>query len=141
MSVIEGARQVGGLGLGMPKPARALYDFAVDGGAVSTITLRGDRIPAGAAIVDALLNVDTALTGGTVTDTLALGSEGAADIAAASARNAAPWSAAGAKRVTLTGGTAPVKTTVIRALTFTIAATVLTAGKFTLIVWYVELAP
>lgn len=141
MGVIEGVRQVGGLGLGEPKPARALYDFAVDGGAVSAITLRGDRIPSGAIIVDSLINVDTALTGGTVTDTLQIGSEGAADIAAAAARNGAPWATTGAKRLTLTATAAPVKTTAIRALTFTINVTALTAGKFTLVVWYVELAP
>jgi hypothetical protein len=141
MAVIEGTRQVGGLGLGVPKSARALYDFAVDGGAVSAIALRGDRVPAGAIITDALLNVDTALTGGTVTDTLSLGSEAATDLATAAARNAAPWATTGAKRVTLTGGTAPVKTTVVRPITFTINATALTAGKFTIVVWYVELAP
>lgn len=141
MPVIEGAMQIGGLGLGVPKPARASYDFAVDGGAVGAITLRGDRLPSGAIVVDALLSVDTALTGGTVTDTLQLGSEAATDIAAAAARNGAPWSTTGAKRVTLTATAAPVKTTAARALTFTINATVLTAGKFTLVVWYVELAP
>ena len=140
MSVIEGVRKVGGMGLGMEKPAVALYDFAVDGGAVSTINLRGDRIPSGAIIVDSLINVDTALTGGTVTDTIQLGSEGAADIQAAAARNAAPWATTGAKRLTATATAAPIKTTAIRALTLTINATGITAGKFTLIVWYLELA-
>jgi hypothetical protein len=139
MAVIEGARAVGGLGLGIPKPAKAFYDFAVDGGAVSTISLRGDRIPSGAIIVDALLKVETVLAGGTVTDTLSAGSEAATDIAAAAARNGAPWSTTGVRRVTLTATAAPVVTTAIRPLTFTINATALTAGKFTLIVWYVEL--
>jgi hypothetical protein len=141
MPVIEGARKVGGIGLGLPKPAVALYDFAVDGGAVSTINLRGDKIPSGAIIVDALINVDTALTGGTATDTVQLGSEAATDIQAAAARNGAPWATTGAKRLTLTATAAPVKTTALRSLTLTINATVITAGKFTLVVWYLELAP
>ncbi|MCI0687570.1 MAG: hypothetical protein L0Y54_10090 [Sporichthyaceae bacterium] len=141
MPVITGTNKLtaAGLSLGQPKPAVGLYDFATDGGAVSTITLRGDQVPSGAIITDALLHVETALTGGTATDTLQLGSEGAADIQAAAARNAAPWSTTGAKRVTLTATAAPVKTTAARSLTFGINATALTAGKFTLAVWYVEL--
>lgn len=142
MAVIPGARKISasGPGLGGAKPAVGLYDFAVDGGAVGTISLRGDTIPAGAIIVDALLNVETALTGGTVTDTLSLGSEAATDLQAAAARNAAPWSTAGAKRVTLTATAAPVKTTAQRNITFTINTSALTAGKFTAVVWYVEVA-
>lgn len=141
MPIIEGTRKAGGrLGLGDEKLAVAEYDFAVDGGAVSSINLRGDKIPSGAIIVDALINVDTALTGGTATDTLSLGSEAAADLQAAAARNAAPWSTAGAKRVTLTATSAPVKTTAERSVAFAINGTALTAGKFRALVTYVELA-
>lgn len=140
MPIIEGTRQAGGLGLGSPKPAYAVYDFATDGGAVSAITLRGDSIPSGAVIVDGILRVTTALTGGTVTDTLSLGSEGATDLQSAAARNAAPWATTGAKRVTLTATTAPVLTTANRSLTFTVNGTALTAGAFKLVVWYVELS-
>lgn len=140
MPVIEGVYAVGTAGLGHPKPARALYDFAVDGGTFGgAITLRGDQIPSGAIIVDALLHVDTALSGGTATDTIQLGSEAANDIQSAAARNGAPWSTTGAKRVTLTATAAPVKTTAKRALTLTVNASSITAGKFTLVVWYVEL--
>lgn len=140
MPIIERSRVAGGQGLGSPKPAYAEYDFAVDGGAVSAITLRGDSIPSGAVITDTLLRVTTALTGGTVTDTLSLGSEGATDLQSAAARNAAPWATTGAKRGTLTATTAPVLTTANRALTFTINGTALTAGAFKAVVWYVELA-
>lgn len=139
MGVIEGARAVGTFSLGLPKPARAVYDFAVDGGGTAAITLRGDRVPSGAIIVDALLNVETALSGGTATDTIQLGSEAANDIQAAAARNGAPWSTTGAKRLSLTATAAPVKTTAQRALTLTVNTSAVTAGKFTLIVWYVEL--
>lgn len=140
MPIIEGTYKAGGQGLGSPKPAYAVYDFAVDGGAVGAITLRGDSVPSGAVIVDSLLRVTTALTGGTVTDTLSLGSEGATDIQSAAARNAAPWATAGAKRGTLTATAAPVLTTANRSLTFTVNGTDLTAGAFKLVVWYVELA-
>jgi hypothetical protein len=140
--IIEGAGKLGPaeLGYGIRKPAVGLYDFAVDGGAVSTIQLRGDKIPSGAIIVDALLHVDTVPTGGTATDTLSLGSEAVADLQTAAARNAAPWSTAGAKRLTLDADAAPVKTTAQRSIQFAINATVLTAGKFSITVWYVELA-
>lgn len=127
--------------LGTAKPAVSLYDFAVDGGATTAITLRGDTVPSGAIIVDALLQVDTALTGGTVTDTVQLNIEGTADLAAAAARNAAPWSTTGAKRLTITATATPVTTTAARTSTLKINATALTAGKFRLVVWYLELAP
>jgi hypothetical protein len=141
MPIIEGTGRVGaGLGLGRQRRAVGLYDFAVDGGAVGALTLRGDvAIPSGAIITDALLYVETALAGGTVTDTVSLGSEAAADIQAAAARNTAPWSTTGAKRVTLTATAAPVRTTAARNLSMTINGTALTAGKFTLVVSYVEL--
>jgi hypothetical protein len=140
MPIIEGTRKPGGQGLGSPKSAYAVYDFATDGGAVGAITLRGDSVPSGAVIVDALLHVTTPLTGGTVTDTLSLGAETATGVQSAAARNAAPWSTAGAKRATLTATAAPVLTTANRTLTFTINGTDLTAGAFKLVVWYVEMA-
>lgn len=140
MAVIEGTRVAGGQGLGSPKPAFAEYDFDVDGGAVDTINLRGDSVPSGAIVVDALLQVDTALTGGTGTDTLSLGSEAATDLQSAAARSGAPWSTTGAKRLTLDATATPVSTTADRALTFTINGTALTAGVFRLVAWYVELA-
>lgn len=140
MPIIEGTRRIGdGLSIGQPKAAVGKYDFTVDGGGVGTINLRGDTIPTGAIVVDALFNVDTALTGGTGTDTVTLGSESAADIATA-LRSAAPWSTAGAKRATLTATSAPVKTTAKRNLALAINGTALTAGKFTVVVWYLELA-
>lgn len=125
--------------LGLPKPAVGLYDFAVDGGVVGDITLRGDSIPNGAIIVDALLHVDTALTSGGAA-TVAIKTQGAADINAADAISGAPWSSTGAKRADFVATTAPIKTTAVRPIIATVATADLTAGKFTVAVWYVELA-
>ncbi len=140
MPVIEGTYRVGGGYVGgRLRPAVGLYDFAVDGGAAGAITLRGDgRIPSGAVVTDALLRVTAALAGGTVTDTVQIGAEAAADIQAATARNAAPWTTMGAKRVTLTATSAPVTTTAARDLTLTINGSALTAGALMVVVWYVE---
>jgi hypothetical protein len=126
--------------LGFPKSAVYAYDFAVDGGATTAIPLRGTEIPSGAIIVDALMDVETALTGGTVTDTVQLNSEAAADLQAAAARNAAPWSTTGPKRLTVDADTAPVKTTAARTVNLKINGTAVTAGKFKLVVWYVQFA-
>lgn len=141
MSVIEGTNKVaaGGIYMGRVKVARADYDFAVDGGAVGDITLRGDTIPSGAIIVDALLHVDTALTSGGAA-TVAIKTEGAADINNADAISGAPWSTTGAKRGDFTATTAPIKTTAVRNIVATVGTAALTAGKFTAIVWYVELS-
>lgn len=126
--------------LGLPKSAVYAYDFAVDGGGTTAIPLRGDAIPSGAIITDALIDVETALTGGTATDTVQLNAEGTADLQAAAARNAAPWSTTGPKRLTVDADTAPVKTTAARTIALKINATAVTAGKFKLVVWYVQFA-
>lgn len=139
MPVIEGAKKVRAGGpMGDVKVARGLYDFATDGGAVSDITLRGDSIPSGAIIVDALIHVDTALTSGGAA-TVAIKTEGAADINAADAIGGAPWSSTGAKRGDFTATTAPIKTTAARSIVATVGTAALTAGKFSVLVFYVEL--
>lgn len=140
MAIIEGTERIGGgLYMGEPKVARANYDFAVDGGAVGNITLRGDSIPSGAIITDALLSVDTALTSGGAA-TVSINTESAADINAAAAISGAPWSTTGPKRAGLTATTAPVKTTAARSIVATVGTAALTAGKFSVLVFYVELA-
>jgi hypothetical protein len=140
MPIIEGTGKVGaGRALGRIRRAVALYDFDIDGGTVGDIPLRGDStIPAGAILVDSLIHVDTAVTSGGAA-TLAIKAESAADINAADVVSGAPWSTVGAKRGDLTATSAPVKTTVARTLTATVAVAALTAGKFTVIVEYVEL--
>lgn len=139
MSLIPAARQLkGGDAMGQKKYAVGYYSFALDGGAISTITLRGDTIPSGALIVDALLHVDTVLTSGDAA-TVSVGSEAAADINAAVAYSGVPWSAAGVKRATFVATTAPIKTTAARSISIAIAVAALTAGKFSVVVEYVEL--
>lgn len=136
MAIIEGTHKLGtGLYTGRAKPAVARYDFAVDGGATGAVTLRGDTIPSGAIIVDALLDIETACA--SATGTMAIGTEGAADILSATGQAGLT---AGAKRATLTATSTPVKTTARRNITLTIATAAFTAGKFTAVVWFVEIA-
>ncbi|TCO47305.1 hypothetical protein [Actinocrispum wychmicini] len=138
MPIIENTgRVLGGLGLGRIKPVTAVYDFAVDGGAVGDIVLRGDSVPAGAMVVDALLHVDTALA--SATGTAALRVETAGDLQPATAATAAPWTSTGPKRAGLTATSPPVKTTARRPVVLTIGTAALTAGRVTVVVWIVEL--
>lgn len=114
------------------------YDFAVDGGAVGTIVLRGTHVPLGSTLIDSLLDVIVPLTGGTVTDTVSLGYDSAVDVQAAAARNAAPWSTTGVRRATLNAVATPVRNPAQRRARLTINGTGLTAGRLRLLVWYVE---
>lgn len=139
MAIIEGTNKVGGLGAGEVKIARGLYDFDEEGGATGDITLRGDSIPPGAIITDALIQVDTALTSGGAA-TVAIKVESAADINSADAISGAPWSTTGAKRADFTATSAPITTTAARDIVATVATAALTAGAFTVLVSYVELA-
>lgn len=125
------------------KEATGEYDFAVDGGAVSTITLRGtpgysvgNTIPIGSVIVGGYVEVDTALDSGGLA-TVAVNSQGAGDLVAAAAFDGAPWSTTGRKDLVpdFTGSTG-VKTTAERSLAITIAAAALTAGAFRVVVYY-----
>lgn len=136
MPIIEAGPLSPGTGLGRTRRAIGLYDFAVDGGAIGDITLRGDTIPSSAVITDALIDVTTVLTSAGAA-TVAIKAEGAADINAADAISGAPWSTAGAKRADLTATTAPVKTTAARSLVATVGTAALTAGKFTVAVEFV----
>lgn len=139
---MPGTHKIGAGGYqGRTKVARGFYDFAVDGGAVGTITLRGDTLPAGAIAVDSLIDVDTVVTSGGAA-TVAIGFEAATNIRAAATLSTAPaLDATGPKRsAVLTATAAPVETTQARAITATVATAALTAGKFSVLVWYVELA-
>lgn len=126
---------------GRIKWARGLYDFAVDGGLVSAIALRGDQIPSGAYLLDSFFQVDTLVTGGG-SATVSLGVESAADLRAAATLATAPaLSTTGPKRSLVRMGTAdPIVTTAVRSITATVAVAALTAGKFQVLVAYVELA-
>jgi hypothetical protein len=114
------------------------YDFAIDGGAVGNITLRGGRVPGGSIVTDVFTQLVTPLAGGTGTDTVSLTLESAGDVQAAVARNGAPWTGAGSKRHSFTSTTAPIVTTTERGVVMNISASVLTAGKFNTFIRYTE---
>jgi hypothetical protein len=142
MGQIQGARQLkAGDYMGQRKVAVALYDFATDGGAVSTITLRGDSIPSGAYIVDAYAIVETAFTSsGSATVAVTTG-ESAADLNSADAYSGAPWSTATIRRLdALVGADKGIKTTAARTAQLVIGTAALTAGKAKIVVEYFEMA-
>lgn len=129
MAVIEGTDRL--------KMAVGEYDFAVDGGAISTITLRGGGslgggFPSGAVIIHGYIEVDTILAGGAGA-TVAIGSEATGDIQAAAVFTGAPWSTTGRKVIAFSGAKT---TTGTRALTATIAVGTLTGGKFRVVMFY-----
>jgi hypothetical protein len=133
MAVIEGTQAL--------KTYSGEYDFAVDGGAISTITLRASQgshgpIPNGAIIEGGFIEVDTLLTSGGAA-TVAVQVESAGDLQAAAAVSGAPWSSTGRKAVVpvFTAATF-VKTTASRSPALVIAAATVTAGKFRVVLHY-----
>lgn len=123
------------------KVARGIYDFAVDGGAVSTIALMGSTaIPSGATIVGGFIDVHTQLTSGG-SATIACQVNAANDILTAVA--VASWTT-GVKNIlpapttgALTASTA-VRTTAARDISIVIATAALTAGRFSVVLYYID---
>jgi len=125
------------------KVAVGEYDFAVDGGLVSTIALRGggaigSTIPTGSIIVSGYVDILTTCTSGGAA-TIAAQAEAANDILSAVA--VASWTA-GVKNIlpaptsgALTASTG-VKTTAARQISIVIGAFALTAGKFRIVLVY-----
>jgi hypothetical protein len=118
---------------------RGKYDFAVDGGAISTIAITaGTPIANGSVIVGGYVDVITALVGATAT--IACQVEAANDILTAVAvaswttgrKNILPAFTSGA----LTAGT-QVKLTADRNISIVIATAALTAGVFNVILYVV----
>ena len=127
-------------GRGFLRHARGEYDFAVDGGAIGTITLRsdptdplGNDIPPNAIILGGLVEVDTAAL--SATGTMAVQAEAAGDILAATAQ--AGLTVGRKSVIPAFTGAGSVKTTVRRQLQLVIATAAFTAGKLRVIVWYV----
>lgn len=120
-----------------PKVYVGEYDFALDGGAVSTIVLRNvegsaSPIPTGSVIQAGHVEVLTAVL--SATGTVALTVESAADILAATGQAGLT---VGVKSVIPAGtGATAVKTTAERSPSMVIATAALTAGKFRLRLWY-----
>lgn len=125
MGIIEGTTEL--------KTVQADYDFAVDGGAVSTITLRGDNtIPTGSVITGGYVDIETACL--SATGTIAVQVESAADMLAASLQAALTT---GRKSVIPVGtGATSVKTTAERNIKIVVATAAFTAGKFRVVLFY-----
>ena len=111
------------------------YDFSRHGGAVGSITVPGDPIPAGAIIHNGVMHVTTALTS-TGSATIAVQALSANDIKTATA--VASWSA-NAILATVPVGTAGTSirvTSNITSLTFVVAVEALATGKVTVAIEY-----
>jgi hypothetical protein len=130
MAIIEGSTDL--------KTWKGEYSFAVDGGAIGTITLRSNDgpLPVGSYVVGGLLDVTTLFTTGT-SATGALQVEGANDIVSATIVSGAPYSTTGQKDVVpdATGSTA-IELTAARSPAFVIATGTVTAGAFKLVLFY-----
>lgn len=128
--IIEGTK--------LAKSWRGEYDFAVDGGAISTIVLRSNDgpIPAGSYIMSGILDILTLFTTGSAA-TAALTVEAANDIVSATVVSGAPYSTTGLKSIIPVGtGATAIKTTVSRAPSIVIATGTITAGKLRLVLFY-----
>lgn len=117
---------------------KATYDFSTMGGAVSTITLKGDDgqavvIPKGAVVVDCLIDTITAGTT-SASGTISFGT-GQATTDLKSALAAASLTGLVACSPVGTAATA-IKMTADRTMTATIATGALTAGKAYVYVYY-----
>lgn len=125
--------------VGRTKWARAYYDFATDGGAVGAINLRGDQLPSGAVVLSTVIKVDTAVTSGGAA-TVSLGVQTATDVRAAATLATAPaLGSTGSLNGAVTRATAPAVCTANRHVVATIAVAALTAGRFSVLVEYIEL--
>jgi len=126
-------------GLGQVGNAKMTYDFAVDGGAISTITpSNSPTLPANAIILGGTVDITTTLTSGGAA-TIALGLGSGAQIASLNAATAVASYAAGQLAIipVFTAATY-VKVTAATRLTLTVAAFALTAGKMDVNVVYIQ---
>lgn len=125
-------------GTSAPKTWVGEYDFALDGGAISTIALRSSDgpIPTDSYITHGVLDVLTAFTTGSAA-TAALTVNAANDVVSATVVSGAPYSSTGLKSIVpvATGATA-IKTTAQRAPSIVIATGTITAGKCRLVLFY-----
>jgi hypothetical protein len=130
MALIEGSTT--------PKTWTGYYDFDVDGGAEGAIVLRSNDgpLPVGSYVTGGFLDVTDGFTT-SASGTGALSVEGANDLVSATIVSGAPYSTTGQKDIIpdATGSTA-IQLTAARSPTFTIATGALTAGMFTLVLYY-----
>jgi hypothetical protein len=130
MAIMEGTRAA--------KTWTGEYAFGTDGGAEGAIVLRSNDgpIPSGAYVTGGVLDVTAGFTTG-ASGTGALHVNGANDLVSATIVSGAPYSTTGQKDIIpdSTGSTA-IELTAARNPTFTIATGALTAGAFTLVLFY-----
>jgi len=129
-----------GGGLGSIGNAKMTYDFASDGGAISTITpLNSPTLPAGAIVLGGVIDITTTLTSGGAA-TIALGFGSGAQVAALKAATAVASYAAGTTLVMIPIFTSAtyLKLTAAARMTLTVAAATLTAGRMDINVAYVQ---
>lgn len=123
--------------MSVQKSAIYEYDFAVDGGAISTISLRlvgGDAHPPAGSIIEGknvALDVLTIPVGATATIGMQLVAAG--DVQTAAAISGAPWSTLGLKDPSIE---APLKIVTEGPVKAVIGTAALTAGKFRVYVSY-----
>lgn len=96
----DGSTALGDSGYGLHRLTwyKAQYDWAVDGGAIGTITpAKTVTLPVGFIIYGGLLEVLTAANASSAVPTIGVSSQGAGDLVAAAAYSGAPWSTTGIK--------------------------------------------
>ena len=128
-------------GLGLIGNAKMTYDFAVDGGAIGPITpANSPTLPATAIILGGVVDITTTLTSGGAA-TIALGLGVGAQVASLKAATAvATWAAGmtGIPLIPIFTSATYVKVAAPTALTLTVAAFALTAGKFDVNIAYLK---
>lgn len=131
---------VAGGGLGAVGNAKMTYSFAVDGGAIATITpTNSPTLPIGAIVLGGVIDITTTLTSGGAA-TIALGFGSGAQVAALKAATAVASWTAGTTLVIIPIFTSATyyKLTAAARMTLTVAASTLTAGVFDLNIAYVQ---
>lgn len=128
----------GNVGLGLLGNAKVTYDFAVDGGAVSTITpTDSPELPSKSIILGGTIDITTTLTSGGAA-TIALGtSAGSSTTSLKGATAVASWTAGQLALVPVFTAATYVKLTAAGKPTLTIATAALTAGKFDINLVYI----
>ncbi len=129
-------------GLGTLRVARFLFDAGIAANQSIAAHGTGVILPATAIVVGGFFDVNTVFTSaGGNTGTIAISVEAANDIQTAAAVSGAPYSTIGRKAIVPKANTpesTSIKTTVAREITCTVAVQVLTAGKLTGYLYYVE---
>lgn len=127
-------------GLGNVGNAKATYDFAVDGGAIATITpTNSPTIPANAIILGGTIDVTTQLTsGGAATIGIGLGSGAQVAALKAAATAVATYTVGQIAVIPVFTAATYYKVTAAAQVTVTVAAFALTAGKMDINLVYVQ---